>query len=80
MAAPVTHPDPQAAAFHQDEVDAAWLYGSLAELEADPRLAEVYRRLSHTEAEHARQLGPAGARAPSPRSRGGWDPTSCCPR
>ncbi len=41
-------------AFFQDEVDSAWLYGVLAELEEDPKLADVYRRLGATEVAHAR--------------------------
>jgi vacuolar iron transporter family protein len=45
-----------AARFRQDEVDAAWLYNVLAEIEPDPRLAEVYRRLGATEAAHAREM------------------------
>ena len=55
-------------AFLQDEVDASWLYGQLAALEQDPHLAEVYRRLSATEATHAERWGEAGA-APQPSWR-----------
>jgi VIT1/CCC1 family predicted Fe2+/Mn2+ transporter len=59
--------NPTNAAFHQDEVDASWLYGVMAGLERDPRLAEVYRRLAATERGHAVQF--AGA---SPASRPSW--------
>jgi hypothetical protein len=44
-----------AATFHQEEVDTAWLYGAIADLEPDPRLAEVFRRVGATEAAHARR-------------------------
>src|SRR5690348_7203684 len=58
------------AAFLQDEVDASWLYGQLAELEDDPHLAEVYRRLSAAEAGHAERWGePGQAPRPSWRAR-----------
>ena len=58
---------PKTTAFLQDETDSAWLYGVLAELERDPKLAEVFRRLSETERGHAERWtraggGPARAR------------------
>jgi vacuolar iron transporter family protein len=61
-------------AYWQDELDSAALYWTLAEAEADPRLAEVYRRLSATEAEHARhweaRLREAGQPVPAARPSG----------
>jgi VIT1/CCC1 family predicted Fe2+/Mn2+ transporter len=52
------------------EVDSAELYRALAEAEADPRLAEVYRRLAAVEDAHAelwrRELARAGAPAGKP--------------
>ncbi len=39
----------------KDETNAAALYRALAEYEKDPKLAEVYRRLSATEETHARK-------------------------
>jgi vacuolar iron transporter family protein len=58
----------------RDEVDSEALYRALADLEPDPRLAEVYRRLAAAEARHAafweERLRGAGARLP-PR-RPGW--------
>ena len=53
----------------QGEVDGASLYRSLADVEPDPKLAEVYRRLAAVEESHAeywkRQLGKVGARVPA---------------
>jgi hypothetical protein len=37
----------------QDEIDSVALYRALADLEADPRLADVYRRLAAVEDRHA---------------------------
>ena len=37
----------------RDEIDSQALYGALADLESEPRLAEVYRRLAATEGRHA---------------------------
>lgn len=37
----------------QDEIDSAWLYRTLADLEGQTPLAEVYRRLAETEENHA---------------------------
>src|SRR5205823_5748324 len=58
----------------QDEIDSVALYGALADLEPDPRLAEVYRRMADVESRHAGfwedKLRAAGARVP-PR-RPGW--------
>lgn len=57
----------------QDEIESAALYSALADLEASPALANVYRRLAATEAEHARfwetQLVAAGQAVP-PRQVG----------
>src|SRR3546814_2249715 len=41
-------------AYHQGEVDAAHLYGSLARAERDPAVRVVFERLAETEARHAR--------------------------
>jgi VIT1/CCC1 family predicted Fe2+/Mn2+ transporter len=38
----------------QDEIDSAYLYQAVADLEPSPPLAEVYRRLAATEQKHAR--------------------------
>src|SRR5438552_6424097 len=43
----------QALSFIQDELDTAALYDTLAGIEADERLAEVYRRLAAAERRHA---------------------------
>jgi len=57
----------------QDEIDSAALYRTLAEVEAQPQLAEVYRRLAMVEERHARfweqRLQAAGQRVPPPRPR-----------
>ena len=37
----------------QDEIESAFLYRSLAQVEPQPALAEVYRRLAATEETHA---------------------------
>ena len=56
----------------QGEVDSATLYRQLAEVEADPRLADVYRRLSAVEEAHAefwkKQLDALGQRVPRLRA------------
>jgi len=53
----------------QGEVDGASLYRSLADVEPDPKLAEVYRRLAAVEESHAeywrKQLSKVGARIPA---------------
>ncbi|HET8592925.1 MAG TPA: VIT1/CCC1 transporter family protein [Solirubrobacterales bacterium] len=53
----------------QAELDRAAVYGAMAEVEPDHRLAESYRRLAASEADHAefwrRQLAEVGADAPS---------------
>ncbi|MEN6541370.1 VIT1/CCC1 family protein [Parvibaculum sp.] len=53
----------------QGEVDGASLYRSLADVEPDPKLADVYRRLAAVEEGHAeywkKQLGKVGARVPA---------------
>jgi VIT1/CCC1 family predicted Fe2+/Mn2+ transporter len=58
----------------QDEIDSVALYGALAELESDPRLAGVYRRLAATEDRHAgfweEKLRDAGEQVPARRP--GW--------
>lgn len=58
----------------QDEIDSAALYRALADVESDPRLADVYRRLAATEERHAgfweEKLRAAGARVPERRP--GW--------
>jgi VIT1/CCC1 family predicted Fe2+/Mn2+ transporter len=58
----------------QDEIDSVALYGALADLEDDPRLVDVYRRLAAAEASHAAfweaKLRAGGA--PVPQRRPGW--------
>lgn len=60
----------------QGEVDSAALYRTLGEVESDPRIAEVYRRMAGIEEHHARfwqqHLRSRGveARAPRPSWRG----------
>lgn len=58
----------------QDEIDSAALYRALAEVEAQPQLAEVYRRLAAVEEAHARfweeKLREAGQ--PAPPAEPGW--------
>ncbi|HEY9638939.1 MAG TPA: VIT1/CCC1 family protein [Coleofasciculaceae cyanobacterium] len=58
----------------QDEIDSAYLYRALAKVEAQPALAEVYRKLAATEETHAKfweekllQVG-----YPIPRPKPGW--------
>ena len=50
----------------QGEIDGASLYAALSQVETDPQLAEVYRRLAAVEQAHAefwrRRLGAAGGR------------------
>ena len=57
----------------QDEIDSAALYRTLADVEAQPQLAEVYRRLATVEERHARfweqRLQAAGQTLPSRRPR-----------
>jgi hypothetical protein len=36
-----------------DELNGAYLYNALSQVEKDPRLAEVYRRMSAVESRHA---------------------------
>ncbi len=52
-----------------DERNSAFLYQALAEIEKEPKIAEVYRRLSATEQTHAdtwaRKLEEAGATVPA---------------
>lgn len=54
----------------QEEVDSEAIYRAMATSESNPQLAEVYRRLADTEAEHAdfwaTKLREAGADEPSP--------------
>jgi vacuolar iron transporter family protein len=58
----------------QGEVDSAALYRALADAEANPQLAEVYRRLAAVEEAHAefwrKELTRVGARLPALRA--GW--------
>src|SRR5439155_22442381 len=58
----------------QGEVDSAALYRAMADVETDPRLSEVYRRLAAVEEAHAefwrKQLARIGARAMARRP--GW--------
>lgn len=58
----------------QDEIESAALYQALSEIERQPNLAEVYRKLAAVESEHARfweaQLQAVGA--PTPPRRLGW--------
>lgn len=53
----------------QDEIDSASLYQTLSEIEKQPQLAEVYRRLSETEESHAKfwedKIRAAGGATPS---------------
>ena len=74
----MTEPDPapRYRANLQGEVDGAAIYAALAQSEPDPKLAEVFRRLSAVEQAHGefwrKRLGPAAARiplAPSFRAR-----------
>lgn len=50
--------------FREDERNSAFTYNSLADLQKDPRLAEVYRRMAKVEIKHAEKweklLGDAG--------------------
>jgi rubrerythrin len=53
----------------QDEIDSVALYGALAELESDPRLVDVYRRLAAAEDRHAgfwEHACPSAGRAGAP--------------
>ena len=54
--------------FRQDELNSAELYQALAEMEKNPKLAEVYQRLAATERGHAetwaRKMTEAGAAIP----------------
>src|SRR4051812_27573065 len=58
----------------QGEIDGAAMYRAMAELEAQPQRAEIFRRLAATEASHAgfwqQRLADAGAAAPA--ARPGW--------
>src|SRR5919199_910462 len=58
----------------QDEIESAFLYRALADVEPQPTLAEVYRRLATTEETHAQfweeKLLQVGHRIP--RRRIGW--------
>src|SRR5712691_11710456 len=57
----------------QDEIDSAALYRTLADIEAQPQLAEVYRRLAMVEERHAgfweQRLQAAGQTVPPRRPR-----------
>ncbi|HXO22789.1 MAG TPA: VIT1/CCC1 family protein [Thermoanaerobaculia bacterium] len=56
----------------QDEIDSATLYRTMAEAEAQPQLAQVYRRLAAVEEKHAdfweQRLRDAGATVPARRA------------
>ena len=58
----------------QDEIESAALYGTLADVEPDPNVAGVYRRLAAVEHDHAAfwaaRLADAGRPVPSPTL--GW--------
>jgi VIT1/CCC1 family predicted Fe2+/Mn2+ transporter len=73
MARPSTDAGRQRANW-QDEIDSIAMYGALADLESDPRLADLYRRLAAVEARHAafweEKLRAAGERVPERRP--GW--------
>ncbi len=60
----------------QDEINSAWLYRTLSEIEKQPQLAQVYRRLAETEESHAQfwenKLQEAGR--PAPPRQPGWRP------
>ncbi|HWD57839.1 MAG TPA: VIT1/CCC1 family protein [Stellaceae bacterium] len=80
-AAPDRHSAARYRANLQGEVDGAGLYRAMAEAESDPKISEVYRRLSAVEAAHAEywrgQLAKIGAKAgvlaPDWRTRAlGW--------
>jgi hypothetical protein len=65
----------------RDEIDSAALYRALADLESDPRLADVYRRLAAAEERHAgfweeklRAAGATGCCRTSPRDGRGRRP------
>ena len=45
----------------QDEIDSAALYRALGEVESQPQLAEVYRRLAEVEDRHAIVADTAGS-------------------
>jgi VIT1/CCC1 family predicted Fe2+/Mn2+ transporter len=55
----------------QGEIDSATLYRALAEVEANPQIADVYKRLASVEEAHAEfwrnRLGKLGSRLPCPR-------------
>lgn len=57
----------------QTEIDAAYLYGRLAEKETDPAIATVFRRMSAIEKEHAlaflHKTDPAAQELPAPSNR-----------
>ncbi|MHB8528981.1 MAG: VIT1/CCC1 transporter family protein [Caulobacteraceae bacterium] len=57
----------------QSEVDSAAVYDALAQVESDPKIAGVYRRLGAVERAHAefwaRRLGPGQSAKPSGRAR-----------
>jgi VIT1/CCC1 family predicted Fe2+/Mn2+ transporter len=60
----------------QDEIDSAWLYNTLGEIESQPQLAQVYQRLAETEQNHAQfwenKLREAGETVLPPQP--GWRP------
>ncbi|MFZ1909597.1 MAG: ferritin family protein, partial [Burkholderiales bacterium] len=54
----------------QGEIDSSAMYRAMAELDAQPERAEIFRRLAAVEESHAdfwrKQLADAGASAPAP--------------
>ncbi len=60
--------------YFQDEIEAAAVYGALAEVEQQPEISEIYRRMAAVERQHAdhwaEQLKTAGQ--PRPPERLGW--------
>jgi len=72
---PTSPPDSKAMlASLQDELDGVTLYSALAELEENPHLAEVYRRLAQVEGRHAErwQTQLAAAGVPVPPYKPSW--------
>ena len=66
-------PNPILSAFI-DERNSALLYQTLSEIEKDPRIAEVYQRISRTELDHAEKWQERAREAgiPLPEYKPGW--------
>lgn len=64
-------PDPAWDAYYRDEVDAAYLYGALAEIEPDAARRDLFRRLADVERRHVTQwvrlFAQAGRAVPAAR-------------